>query len=93
MNFVKHAKIHGIAFAELVSYIEESRQEDAAPLFKLSNLANLYQSRMHQLGGPEVGKVHSTRLKFRLMNAIPDLEAHSQGGMCFLLSKRTLEMR
>ena len=42
----------GIAFAELVMYIEEVRQADevGAPIFKLSDLGQLYSSRMEQLG-------------------------------------------
>ena len=41
-----------VVFAELVLYIEETRQdEETAPVFKLSDLVHLpYQSRMEQLG-------------------------------------------
>ena len=36
---------HGIAFAELVSYIEEARIDDLViPIFKLSDLSNLYSN-------------------------------------------------
>ncbi len=37
----------GIAFAELVSYIEDSRMDDLfAPVFKLTDLVNLYSTRL-----------------------------------------------
>ena len=42
---------HGVAFAELVSYMEETRFDNlVAPILKLSDLANLYSSRLEQLG-------------------------------------------
>ena len=41
------AIIHGIAFAELVSFIEEARIDDIMiQIFKLSHLANLYSNRL-----------------------------------------------
>ena len=44
--------ISGIVFAELVLYIEETRQQDeeSSLVFKLSDLSQLYISRMEQLG-------------------------------------------
>ena len=54
---------HGVAFAELVSYMEETRIDNlVAPIFKLSDLANLYSSRLEQLGTKLPGRVHSTNL-------------------------------
>ncbi len=42
---------HGIAFAGLVSYIEEVRMDSfIAPVFKLMDLVNLYRTRLEQLG-------------------------------------------
>ena len=52
---------HGIAFAELVSYIDTR----VAPIFKLSGLTNLYSDRLKQLGTTVQGRVHSTKLKNR----------------------------
>lgn len=72
--------ISGIAFAELVIYIEETYLgEDTAPVFKLSELANLYKARMEQLGKPFDGRVHTTRLKERLLAEIPNLHAYGKG--------------
>ena len=55
---------HGIALAELVSYIEDTSMDDlVAPVFKLTDLANLYSTRLKQLGTKVVGRIHSTKLK------------------------------
>ena len=43
--------IAGLAFAELVVFIEEAHTDDGtAPVFKLADLAQLYTARMEQLG-------------------------------------------
>ena len=71
---------HGIALAELVSYIEDTRMNDlVAPVFKLTGLANLYSTRLKQLGTKVVGCIHSTKLKNRILGYFPDMEAHKQG--------------
>ena len=73
--------LSGIAFAELVMYIEEMRQldEERAPVFKLSNLAQLYTSRLEQLGVKRHVKVHTTRLKQRLLAHFTDMQAQKKG--------------
>ena len=70
-----------IAFAELVMYIEETRysDEDQAPVFKLSDLAQLYVSRMEQLGVKVDTRVHTTRLKQRLLAQFTDMKAQKKG--------------
>ena len=71
---------HGIAFAELVSYIEDARMDDlVAPIFKLTNLVNLYSTRVKQLGTDVVGCIHSTKLKQRILCYFQEMEAHKQG--------------
>lgn len=59
----------GIAFAELVMYIEESRLKDptTAPVFKLADLSKLYSSRLGQLGIKQERCIQSTRLKQRIL--------------------------
>ncbi len=71
--------LHGIAFAELTTFMEEFRKEGVAPVFKLSNLADMYKNRLGQLGAFTSSRVHSSRLKIRLMSRFPDLRAHTQG--------------
>ena len=71
---------HGIALAELVSYIEESRMDsDVAPVFKLIDLATLYNTRLKQLGTFLTGRVHSTELKDRILRYFPNLDEHKRG--------------
>ncbi len=57
-------------------YIEEARLDrETAPVFKLSDLELLYNSRMEQL--VDVG-VHTTRLKQRLLVQFPDMRAQKK---------------
>jgi len=80
---------HGIAFAELVSYIEDARMDDlVAPIFKLTDLVNLYITRLKQLGTEVVGRIHSTKLKDRILGYFPDMEAHKQGRNVVLISNK-----
>ena len=68
------------AFAELVSYMEETRVDNlVAPIFKFSDLANPYSSTLEQLGTKLPGRVHSTKLKNGILSYFPDMEAHTQG--------------
>ena len=76
----KEREVSGIVFAELVQYIEEAMlDEEIAQVFKLANLVELYQSRMQQLGVKLETKVHSTRLKQRLLAQYTDMRAHTHG--------------
>lgn len=76
----KNRENEGIALAELISYIEETKQVSIeCSVFKLSDLVKLYSDRLTQLGYEIVGKIHSTQLKNRILANIPDLQAHKQG--------------
>jgi hypothetical protein len=76
-------QLHGIALAELLSYIEDCREEsmdgDMAPVFKLSDLNKMYTARLTNLGADMTSRVNSTRLKERILSNIPDLQAHKHG--------------
>jgi len=68
-----------VVFAELVLYIEETRQDEkTTPVFRMADLVLLYQSRMEQLGVQLDTRVHSTRLKQRLLPQFPDMRAHTK---------------
>lgn len=70
---------HGIAFAELVSHIETFREMvEAKPVFKMQDLRTLYVHRLHELGFQDA-QVHTTRLKERILSAVPDLRAQMDG--------------
>ena len=71
---------HAVALAELVTYIDEARTDAlVAPVFVLADLAALYTTLMEQLGTIMTGRVHSTKLKNRILRYFPDLEEHEQG--------------
>ena len=71
---------HGIALAELLTYIDETRiDEDVAPVFKLADLVILYSTRLEQLGVEQNARPHSTELKNRILAQFPDLTAHREG--------------
>ena len=58
-------QLEGIALAELITYIEESRESsDSITIFKLVDLANMYTSRMEQLGADTEAIVHTKRAFF-----------------------------
>ena len=73
--------ISGIVFAELVLYIEETRQQDeeSSLVFKLSDLSQFYISRMEQLGVKVDMRVHTTCLKERLLCEFTDMRPHKKG--------------
>ena len=55
-------------------YIEEMRSsEDEAPIFKLSELAQLYASRVEQLGISLDKIIHTTRPKDHLLAQFTDM--------------------
>lgn len=73
-------RLQGIALAELVGYIEETRADsDVVPVFKLAELAKMYTSRLKQFGLDTSSRVHTTDLKNRILANIPGLEAHKKG--------------
>ena len=73
-----YSHLHGIAFAELVAYMEDMRDKESVSVFKLTDMASLYKKRLQQLGVTVGIRIHSTRLKVRLLSALPDLTAHVQ---------------
>lgn len=71
---------HGLALAELVAYIEDARADNVyAPVFKLSDLAKMYSTRVEQLGTQLSGRVNSYHLKNRILAHFPDLQTHKEG--------------
>lgn len=57
-------RLEGIALAELITYIEESRSANTELLsFKLTDLARMYKNCLQQLGKGTPARVNTTRLK------------------------------
>ena len=80
-------RIQGIAIAQLVAYIEETRAEtkgSTATVFRLAELTDKYSNRLAQLGVEVSGRVHSTDLKGRLLANVPGLQARKKGRDIFL---------
>jgi len=69
-----------LAFAQLVEYIYEVQNDSAtATMFKLSELACKYCARLEQMGVTIDGRVHTTRLKNRLLAQFLGMRAQSYG--------------
>lgn len=76
----KEEEISGIVFAELVRYIEEVCLETSvSPVFKLTDIAQLYKSKMQQLGIMNDTRMHTSRWKQKLLPHFPDMQAQSKG--------------
>ena len=61
------SEYHGIAFAGLISYIEEACMDSlVVPVLKRADLANMHSNRLRQLRNGVAGRVHSIRLKERM---------------------------
>lgn len=84
-------KLQGLAFAELVSYIDEFFEDTNAnvPVLKLADLVKLYSTKLQELG-VDASRVNSTRLKDRILQAFPSMSAHSQGRDILLVLDRTI---
>ena len=67
-------------FAELVLYIEETRQdEETPPIFKLTELAQLYKSRIEQLKVKVDTRINTTRLREMILAEFPDMQSYKKG--------------
>jgi len=82
----RERQLHGIILAELVCYITEAREDcSEQPLvLKLADLVKMYLARMEQLGLTASGRIHSTKLKNRILVHFPDMQAHKQGRDVYL---------
>ena len=74
----------GIALAELISYIEEQRQDEGIKVFRLADLTALYSDRLEQLGVDVTTRVNSTHLKDRILMHLPAMNAYKEGRDVFM---------
>ena len=65
-------------------------QMDNVSVFKLSDVANLYKTRLEQLDVMVTNRIHTTRLKDILISVRPDLRANSQGRDILLLFEKNI---
>ena len=74
--------LHRIAFAEIISYIEEFFEErntiSNVPSLRLADLAKMYMTKLEELG-VDTSRVNTTRLKERILSTLPHVSAHPQG--------------
>ena len=63
------------------------RDEESVSVFKLTDTVSLYKKKLQQLGVTVGNRIHSKRLKIRLLSALPDLTAHVQGRKILLTFK------
>ena len=66
---------NGITFDGQVSncIVEEIHMDHlVAPVFKMTDLANLYSNRLKEIGTEITGHVHSSKLKNRILTYFPD---------------------
>ena len=81
--------LEDLAFAELIGYIEECLEQESPGVLTLSELVKFYQCKLKEVGA-EGGKTNATRLKKRVLEAVPDLTAHPEGRQVILASRHDL---
>lgn len=69
------SRLHGMAFAELVAFMVDLKYDDNTPVFKLIDIAEQYKITQGCLGVIVEKKIHTKRLKNRMLSALPDLRA------------------
>jgi hypothetical protein len=78
------SSIHAIAFASLVSYLEDCRDTcDSVGVFKLAYLAKLYSLKLEELGSQTECKINTTRLKNKLLAVFSRSECSHARKRCF----------
>ena len=80
-NNEKH--LNGIVLAELASFMEQSTNT-VDGVFKLTELGKMYRNRLIELGGQAAERIHTTRLKSRLLSHFEGLTEFTQGKITFL---------
>ena len=79
------SKCHGIAFAELIAYIEEKKSLDEnVCIFKLADLSKMYVKRLEQFGVFLPSRLRSTTLKDRILGQFPDMTESKLGRQVLL---------
>ena len=74
------SRLHAIAFAEVVSYIEGFREcQETVPVFTLVELSKMYSGVLEDLGVNQTTRIHSSRLREKLETEIPDLLCYKRG--------------
>ena len=89
----RSATLDAIAFAELVTFIEKTKESSdpgTAPVFLLLEMTKLYATRLRQMNIEVTGRINSTKLKDRLLTYIPSLHSYNHGREVHLVCKKML---
>lgn len=82
--------IFGVVLDEIASYIRDCpRTENSVPVFKLSDLKRICCERLQEHGASEEKQtaIHSTRLKEKILEQLPQLSEHKKGREVLLTLK------
>ena len=78
-------EFYGMVLAELAAFMQQERDRLGGNcVFKMADLAALYKKRFEDLGGVLPERVHSTRLKLRLLAHIDELTESKRGKTTYL---------
>ena len=83
-------RIYRQVLAELVQYMEQVAKDKNTYTFKLVDLAKLYKERVKELGGHTPDRVHTTKLKNRLLAHVETLREFSDNRFSYLTFDETL---
>jgi hypothetical protein len=73
-------EVESLALAEIISFLEESLINESTPsVFKLSELTKMYAAYLSKFKSTQIENVHSSRLKERLLENLPNLTAVNHG--------------
>ena len=70
------ANLNSIVFAELMFIEDTHKEEGIILLLSCLDLARLYKARLEKLRFSVDSRIHTSRLKSRLLAVIPDLQSH-----------------
>ena len=84
-------RIEGIALAELSAYKDTHIESDAAPVFRLAELARLYKTRLKLFGGDVSGRFNNTHLKTIILAHQQHLQAYRDGRDVILACSKAVE--
>ena len=78
-------QIHGQVLSELAQYMEHVAKDDIKNnVFKLVDLATLFKERVIELGGHTSNRVHTTKLKNRLLAQVENLREYKDKKFSYL---------
>ena len=73
-------RMEGIALAELIAHMKDTHIEsDAAPVFRLAELARLYKTRQKLIGADVSDRFNNNHLKTRILAHQQDRQAYREG--------------